>query len=65
MGFRCVLSGIDGDGISRVASVQLEGATNVKVNGQCEGWNNRGFHSALLDTSAYPETYNNVKQFLG
>ncbi|MEK6860672.1 MAG: alpha/beta hydrolase [Nanoarchaeota archaeon] len=63
-GSGCILSGIDGDGISRVESVQLSGATNVKVSGRCEGWHNRDFHSNLLDSSKYPQTYTYVKQFL-
>lgn len=63
-GSGCNILGIDGDGLIRKASVELEGATNVKVNGECEGWLNKGFHSSLLDPSKYPQTLEYVKQFL-
>lgn len=64
-GSGCILSGIDGDGISRVESVKLDGTTNVKVSGKCEGFANKGFHSNLLDPTLYPETIGYIKQFLG
>ncbi len=63
-GSGCVLGGIDGDGISRVESVKLNGATNVIVNGQCEDPVSRGFHSNLLNPDKYLATYNYIKQFL-
>lgn len=63
-GSGCVLSNIDGDGIVRVTSVQLEGSNNVIVNGECEGFFSRDFHSNILDTSKYPETLEYIKQFL-
>jgi len=63
-GSGCVLGDVDGDGISRVQSVQLNGAKNVKVNGKCEGIFNRDFHSNLLDPSKYPQTLDYVKEFL-
>ena len=63
-GSGCILSGVDGDGISRVESVQLNGANNVKVNGKCGGSLNRDFHGNLLDPNKYPQTYDYIKQFL-
>ena len=57
----------DGDGISRVESVQLQEARNVIIKKKYnECWNtfNRDLHSNLLDTSKYPETLEYVKEFL-
>src|SRR3989344_3619693 len=62
-GSGCLLGGIDGDGISRTESVQLKGATNVKINGKCEGTLDRDFHSNLLDVTKYPQTLNHIQQF--
>ncbi len=65
-GSGCVLSGEDGDGVVRVNSAKLDGAKNVLVKGGCEYiWGfPKAFHSNLLSTSKYPETYNYVRQFL-
>lgn len=63
-GSGCVVNGIDGDGLIRRSSVELNGAKNVKVDGKCEGWSNKDFHSNLLDPSKYSQTLEYVKQFL-
>ena len=64
-GSGCVLSGIDGDGIVRVESVKLEGAKNVVVEGECEGFWGKDFHSNLLNPNKNPKTLDYVEEFLG
>src|SRR3989344_4177140 len=66
-GSGCFSPSIDGDGVVRVASVQLNGAENVVINkAHNECWNtlNRDLHFNLLDNNKYPKATEYVIQFL-
>jgi len=66
-GSGCFEPSIDGDGISRVESVKLDGANNVvikKAHNECANILDRDLHSNLLDPDLYPQTYDYIKEFL-
>lgn len=58
------LSGFAWDEVVRVGSVQLDGAINYVIEGDCIPGISNTFHFAMLDYNLVPESYNRLVSFI-